>query len=65
MKPTKCPEKETKLRQAKRQKRRGEKEKRKSQDKCVTFKPKNYTVYLEMMKISIASGSEGREVNDL
>ena len=41
MKPTKCPAREKKMRQEKRKKRRGEKAKSKSQDCCVTFKPKN------------------------
>ena len=40
MKPTKCPEGEKKMRQEKRKKRRGEKAKSRSQDCCVTFKPK-------------------------
>ena len=42
MKPTKCPAREKKMRQEKRKKRGGEKAKSKSQDCCVTFKPKNY-----------------------
>ena len=42
MKPTKCPAREKKTRQEKRKKREGEKVKSKSQDCCVTFKPKNY-----------------------
>ena len=42
MKPTKCPAREKKMRQEKRKKRGGEKAKSKSQDYCVTFKPKNY-----------------------
>ena len=42
MKPTKCPAKEKKRKQEKRKKRGGEKAKSKSQDCCVTFKPKNY-----------------------
>ena len=41
MKPTKCPAREKKMRQEKRKKRGGEKAKSKSQDCCVTFKPKN------------------------
>ena len=41
MKPSKCPTKE-KMRQGKRKKKGGEKAKSKSQDCCVTFKPKNY-----------------------
>ena len=42
MKPTKCPAREKKMRQEKQKKRGGEKAKSKSQDCCVTFKPKNY-----------------------
>ena len=42
MKPTKCPTRGKKMRQEKRKKRGGEKAKSKSQDCCVTFKPKNY-----------------------
>ena len=42
MKPTKCPAREKKMRQEKRKKRGGEKAKSKSQECCVTFKPKNY-----------------------
>ena len=42
MKPTKCPAREKKMRQEKRKKKGGEKAKSKSQDCCVTFKPKNY-----------------------
>ena len=41
MKPTKCPAREKKMRLEKRKKRGGEKAKSKSQDCCVTFKPKN------------------------
>ena len=41
MKPTKCPAREKKMRQEKQKKRGGEKAKSKSQDCCVTFKPKN------------------------
>ena len=41
MKPTKCPARGKKMRQDKRKKRGGEKAKSKSQDCCVTFKPKN------------------------
>ena len=40
MKPTKCPTREKKMRREKRKKRGGEKAKSKSQDCCVTFKPK-------------------------
>ena len=40
MKPTKCPAREKKMRQEKRKKKGGEKAKSKSQDCCVTFKPK-------------------------
>ena len=42
MKPTQCPAKERKVRQEKQKKRGGEKAKSRSQDCCVTFKPKNY-----------------------
>ena len=42
MKPTKCPARKNKMRQEKRKMRGGEKAKSKSQDCCVTFKPKNY-----------------------
>ena len=42
MKPTKWPAREKKMRQEKRKKRGEEKAKSKSQDCCVTFKPKNY-----------------------
>ena len=42
MKPTKCPAREKKMRQEKRKKKGGEKAESKSQDCCVTFKPKNY-----------------------
>ena len=42
MKPTKFPAREKKMRQEKRKKKGGEKAKSKSQDCCVTFKPKNY-----------------------
>ena len=41
MKPTKCPAREKKMRQEKRKKKGGEKAKSKSQDCCVTFKPRN------------------------
>ena len=41
-KPTKCPAREKKMRQEKRKKKGGEKAESKSQDCCVTFKPKNY-----------------------
>jgi len=40
MKPTKCPAREKKMRQEKQKKKGGEKAKSKSQDCCVTFKPK-------------------------
>ena len=46
MKPTKCPAREKKMRQEKRKKKGGEKAKSKSQDCCVTFKPKNYVEIL-------------------
>ena len=42
MKPTRCPARGKKLRQEKQKKRGGEKAKSKSQDCCVTFKPKNF-----------------------
>ena len=42
MTPTKCPAREKKMRQEKQKKKGGEKAKSKSQDCCVTFKPKNY-----------------------
>ena len=41
MKHSKCPAREKKMRQEK-QKKRGWREREKSQDCCVTFKPKNY-----------------------
>ena len=40
MKPTKCPARAKKMRKEKRKKKGGEKAKSKSQDFCVTFKPK-------------------------
>ena len=46
MKPTKCPAREKKMRQESQKKRGGEKAKSKSQDCCVTFKPKNYVEIL-------------------
>ena len=46
MKPTKCPAREKKMRQEKRKKKGGEKAKSKSQDCCLTFKPKNYVEIL-------------------
>ena len=46
MKPIKCPAREKKMRQEKRKKRGGEQAKSKSQDRCVTLKPKNH---LEML----------------
>ena len=42
MKPTKCPAREKKNEARKAKKKGGEKAKSKSQDRCVTFKPKNY-----------------------
>ena len=42
MKPTKCPAREKKSEARKAKKKGGEKAKSKSQDCCVTFKPKNY-----------------------
>ena len=46
MKPTKCPARENKNEQEKQKKRGGEKGRSKSQDSCVTFKPKNYVEIL-------------------
>ena len=46
MKPTKCPARGKKNEQGKRKKRGGEKGRSKSQDCCVTFKPKNYVKIL-------------------
>ena len=46
MKPTKCPAREKKTRQEKRKKKGGGKAKSKSQDCCVTFKPKNLEILL-------------------
>ena len=46
MKPTKCPAREKKMRQVKGKKKGGEKAKSKSQDYCVTFKPKNLEISL-------------------
>ena len=43
MKPTKCPARENKNEVRKEKKKGGEKAKSKSQDCCVTFKPKNYS----------------------
>ena len=40
MKPTRCPAKEKIMTQEKQKKRRGEKGKSRTQDGCVTFKPK-------------------------
>ena len=54
MKPTKYPAREKK-RQEKGKKRGGEKAKSKSQDCCVTFKPKNY---LEILPSAYAQTSE-------
>ena len=42
MKPTRGPARGEKMRQEKQKKRGGEKAKSKSEDCCVTFKPKNY-----------------------
>ena len=71
-KPTKCPAREKKMRQQKRKKRGGEKAKSKSQDCCVTFKPKNsksrnfvFCACPNFASWYVASGSEGREVYDL
>ena len=46
MKPTKCPARGKKNEREKRKKRGGEKGKSKSQDCCITFKPKNYVKIL-------------------
>ena len=46
IKPTKCPAKEKNMRQETWKKRGGEKVKSKSQDCCVTLKPKNYLAIL-------------------
>ena len=45
------PSKTKKMRQEKRKKRGGEKAKSKSQDCCVTFKPKNYLPKPELRKL--------------
>ena len=69
MKPTKCPAKgkkrgkKGKRRKTKRIKKRGgigKKARRKSQDYCVTFRPKNY-----LRSQYFASGSEDRKQYDL
>ena len=71
MKPTKCPAREKKMRQEKRKKRRGEKEKSTSKDCCVTFKPKKSRNFAFCTCLNFASctyfvsRSEGREVQDL
>ena len=71
MKPIKCPAREKKMRQEKWKKRGGEKAKSKSQDCCVTFKPKNF---LEILLSAHAQTSQAnilhldqkaREVYDL
>ena len=59
MKPTKCPAREKKMRQEKRKKKGGEKEKSKSQDCCVTFKPKTY------IKISLSAHARTSQANVL
>ena len=46
MKPTKCPAREKKNEARKAKKEGGEKAKSKSQDCCVTFKPKNFEILL-------------------
>ena len=46
MKPTKCSAREKKNEQEKRKTSGGEKGKSKSQDCCVTFKPKNFEILL-------------------
>ena len=60
------------MRQEKQKKRGGEKAKSKSQDCCVTFKPKNYLEILLSLHARtlqadnyFASRSEGREVHHL
>ena len=55
------------MRQEKRKKKGGEKAKSKSQDCCVTFKPKNFALLSAhaLTSQADASGSEGREVYDL
>ena len=67
MKPTKCPAKgkkrgkKGKRRKTKRIKKRGgKKARRKSQDYCVTFRPKNY-----LRSQYFASGTEDRKQYDL
>ena len=72
MKPTKCPAREKQIRQEKWKKKGGEKAKlSKSQDCCVTFKPKTYLENFafcacpNFVSLYFASGSEGREVYDL
>ena len=71
MKPAKCPAREKKkMRQEKRKKRGGEKRKSKSQDRCVTFKPKNKILLSAHARTSqadvyFASRSEGCEVYNL
>ena len=53
MKPTKCPAREKKMRQEKRKKKGGERAKSKSEDCCVTFKPKNLKFcFLRMPELS-------------
>ena len=59
-KPTKCPAREKKMRQEKRKKRGGVKVKSKSQDCCVTFKPKNY---LEILLSAHAQTSQANILN--
>ena len=64
IKPTKCPaRKKTKIRQEKPKKKRGEKAESKSQDCCVTFKPKNACPNFSSWYF--ASGSQGYEVFNL
>ena len=70
MKPTKCPAREKKMRHEKQKKRRGEKEKSTSKDCCVTFEPKKSRNFAcctcpNFASCYFASGSEGREVQDL
>ena len=70
MKPIKCLGTEKKMRQEKRKKRRGEKEKSTIKDCCVTFEPKKsrnfaFCTCPKFASCYFASGSEGREVQDL
>ena len=60
MKPTTCLAREKKMRHEKRKKKGGEKAKSKSQDCCVTFKPKNY---LEILVSAHAGTSQADILN--